>query len=129
VKNFDLKDLVYVPVPTAAVPELPPGGVRVRPEHPPKGQFIRVPHEWRRQLVSARSSGTTWTVATHLLHQRFKNHSDAIRLANGALASDGVSRHQKWVALSELERLGLISVERRPRKSPIVTLLHMAVGR
>ena len=32
----------------------------------------------------------------------------------------GVSRHSKWRALTDLERLGLITIERRPR----VPLIH-----
>ena len=44
------------------------------------------------------------------------------QLANGMLKIDGVSRASKWRALAELERRGLISIERRSRKSPLITV-------
>jgi hypothetical protein len=43
-------------------------------------------------------------------------------MPNGMLAIDGVGRKAKGRALDMLEELGLISVERRPHKSPIVTI-------
>jgi hypothetical protein len=45
------------------------------------------------------------------------------KLANGMLAMDDVSRHSKNRALHELERRGLIKVDRRLRKSPIVRVV------
>jgi hypothetical protein len=42
---------------------------------------------------------------------------------NGVLKEKGISRWSKWRALNELERLGLITVERRKRKSPIIRLI------
>ena len=41
---------------------------------------------------------------------------------------DGVSRHSKWRALNELERGGMIVVERRYRRSPLA-LIDRAVLR
>jgi hypothetical protein len=35
-----------------------------------------------------------------------------------------ISARSKWEALAELERLGLIAVNRTPRRSPRVTPLH-----
>jgi len=35
-----------------------------------------------------------------------------------------ISARSKWQALAELERLGLIEVDRRPRRSPRVVLLR-----
>jgi hypothetical protein len=127
-ENFDIEKLVYVPTPTADVPMLPPGEVLTRPLRGRKGHFVKVPLEWVDRLKSAHASGTTWIVATHLLHQSFKDRRPVIRLANGALALDGISRNGKWVALRVLEELGLANIERRPRKSPIVTLLHTGGG-
>jgi hypothetical protein len=36
------------------------------------------------------------------------------------LRIDGISRYSKWKALGDLERRGLVTVERRPRRSPLV---------
>jgi uncharacterized membrane protein len=45
-------------------------------------------------------------------------------LANGMLKYDGVSRDSKYDAINDLERRGLIRVERRARKSPIIHLIR-----
>jgi uncharacterized membrane protein len=38
------------------------------------------------------------------------------------LKIDGISRQSKWRALNDLEQRGLIVVERRRRRSPLVRL-------
>jgi len=85
--------------------------------------FIKLPMVWADRLDSARFVATA-KVAHHLLRQSFKDRRDTIRLANGFLATRGVTPGQKWRALKELEALGLISIENRLRKSPDITLLY-----
>jgi len=85
-------------------------------------RFIKVPVEWERRLQSAHLAAT-YRVALHLLYLSFKDRRQTIRLANGVLALQGVTPGQKWRAIAELERLGLVNVNRRPRKSPDVNLL------
>ena len=58
-----------------------------------------------------------------LLRLRWKTQSMTFPLPNGRLTKLGVSRKVKWRALHDLEREGLISVERRRRKTPIVTMI------
>jgi hypothetical protein len=84
-------------------------------------EFIKVPLTWAERLGGTR--GQTAVVALHLLHQAWRNRGGAFTLANGALKAKGVGRDAKRRALAELERHGLISVERRPKKSPRVTVL------
>jgi hypothetical protein len=55
--------------------------------------------------------------------------SATVTLANKALAEMGVSRLMKYRALQRLEQDGLIRVERRERRSPIVTILHWTRSR
>jgi hypothetical protein len=88
-------------------------------------QFVMVPLEWVNRLTGARYTATA-TLALHLLHRAFKERQQTIKLANRLLTSLGISRWQKWRALTELETMGLISVEHRARKSPIITLLYPA---
>jgi hypothetical protein len=58
------------------------------------------------------------------LYLHWKDNGAPIKLANGMLEMDGISRKAKSRGLSELERRGLITVvERRPKKSPIVKLI------
>jgi hypothetical protein len=54
---------------------------------------------------------------------------DAAREVLGEIDLDpasgvGISRGQKWRALRELQSLGLIEVEERPSRSPIIRLLR-----
>jgi hypothetical protein len=84
-------------------------------------KFIIVPMTWRERLTGA--AGNTILVALDLLYLAWKGgKGEAIKLANGTLRDDGVSRHSKWRALNDLERRGLINVERRPKRSPLVRL-------
>ena len=58
-----------------------------------------------------------------LLHTAWKTKRTTFPLPNGQLAKLGVSRLTKYRALADLERAGLIAVERLPRKTPSVTML------
>jgi hypothetical protein len=108
--------------------------LRVNPANPnlrPKGtarkakwqkRFILVPWAWADRLKEAHYIGT-YRVALHLLYEHWRNGGRAVVLSNCASEKIGVSRKVKWDALRELEWWGLIAIERRPRKSPLVSLL------
>jgi hypothetical protein len=83
-------------------------------------QFVQIPWTWIERLNGA--GGQTYRIALCLLYLRWKGHSKPIKFANGMLGIDGVSRYAKWRALNDLERRGLIVVERRSRRSPIIRL-------
>jgi hypothetical protein len=87
-----------------------------------RDQFIIVPMAWKDRLTGA-VHASTLKLALHLLHQYWKNDGEAIGLSNIALTSAGVSRGQKWRCLRELEKLGLVQVERRKRRSPLVRVI------
>jgi hypothetical protein len=84
-------------------------------------QFVKVPWAWVERLEGA--AGQTYRVALCLLHLNWKAGGKPVKFPNGMLGIDGVSRRSKWRALNDLERRGLITVERRPGRSPIVRLL------
>jgi hypothetical protein len=92
-----------------------PRKIQKRREH-----FVQVPWRWVEKLKGAASQ--TWYLAHHLLYLHWKGGGEPIKLANGMLEFDGISRQSKWRALGDLERRGLIMVERRPKRSPIVRL-------
>jgi hypothetical protein len=124
-KNFDIEALK---IKSSDVPAPSEAGIQtVRPQRPRKGHFVMLPLEWMYRLDSAHCVATS-KVAHHLLHQSFKDRRQTFRLASGVLALKGISRELKRRALEELEALGLVSVERRSRKSPVVTLLYPAEG-
>jgi hypothetical protein len=80
--------------------------------------FVQVPRRWARALEGAPSQ--TWQLAMLLLHLRWKEHGRPIRLSNKAFWAMPIPRRSKWRALADLEKRGLVLVERRPRKAPIV---------
>lgn len=60
----------------------------------------------------------------HILFQHWKSSGKPAKLPNVGLAELGVGDGKtKWRALLELERLGLVEIDRRPKKSPVVTVL------
>jgi uncharacterized membrane protein len=83
--------------------------------------FVMVPWLWIERLNGATSQ--TYRVALVLLYMGWKNRGAPIKLTNGMLRIEGISRRSKWRALNALERRGLIAVERRLRRSPIIRLL------
>lgn len=89
---------------------------------PRKRQFIKVPLVWADRLGQARSAAT-FKVAHRLLLLHFRDRGRPVRLGSLALGPAGVSRPQKRRALIQLEKLGLVHVERQPRRSPIVTVI------
>src|SRR5262249_49698574 len=114
---FDFKRLRIDPAKFAAAPV--PAKIRKRRE-----QFVMMPLWWYEKLLSKPAiAGRTILLALYLLHLDWKHHGKPFKLPNGMLKYDGVSRRSKWRALPDLERRGLITVERRRRKSPIVRVL------
>jgi hypothetical protein len=57
-----------------------------------------------------------------LVYKARSTGSNVVTMPNGALAGYGITRKVKYLALQQLERARLVVVERRPRKSPVVTL-------
>lgn len=87
-------------------------------------QFVRTPMLWKEKLgEKPLATGSTHQVALHLLYLHWKNSGKSFTFANGMLKYDGISRFSKWRALADLERRGLIIIERRTRRSPIVHVL------
>src|SRR6476659_8146541 len=75
-------------------------------------QFIMVPWTWAEKLVGAH--GQAYRVALILLYLHWKGvKGEPVKLANGMLKIDGVSRRSKWRALRDLEARGLVRVEGR----------------
>ena len=58
-----------------------------------------------------------------LVHRAWKRQSLTVSVPNGELAKLGVGPDAKARALRQLEAAGLILIDRRPRKTPFVTML------
>jgi hypothetical protein len=84
-------------------------------------QFVMVPWTWVERLAKARFTAT-YRVTLHVLYRHWKGGGEPFTLSNGAVAMEGVGRRAKWRGLRELEQLGLITIERRKRKSPRIAV-------
>jgi hypothetical protein len=104
--------------PQAKAPYVP---ARIRKQ---RRQFIMVPWMWLEKLAKApMANGAAHQVAWHLLYSHFKSRGKPFRLPNGWLRYNGIDRWTKWRCLNDLERRGLILIERRNRKSPVIRVL------
>jgi hypothetical protein len=85
-------------------------------------KFTKFPQVWRQQLARIRASGSAYRVALYLLEQANFSYSRQVVLSTKTAQKLGVSRKGKRGALEQLRQAGLVAVEERPRKSPIVTV-------
>jgi hypothetical protein len=90
--------------------------------------FAKVPLWFAAEVAKATKTPSTM-VWVWLLHLAWKNSWHTRRLsaelANKKLKEWGVSKKVKRRVLRDLERAGLITVERPPGKSPAVTLVML----
>ena len=110
----DLSKLRLEPV-AIKVP-LVPEKIQKRREH-----FIKAPMWWYEKLANPMpATRCTVLVAWYLLYLHWKGRGEPFKLSNGMLQYDGIGRHTKRRALKDLEQRGLITVQWRARKSPII---------
>jgi hypothetical protein len=83
-------------------------------------KFTKFPKMWSQKLAGIRANGCTYRVALYLLNRA--SFSKQVILSTSAMQRLGVSRNGKRGALDQLRRVGLIAVEERPDKNPIVTV-------
>jgi ribosomal protein S19E (S16A) len=87
-----------------------------------KDRFVKVPLWWAAEVATA-ARDPAMLVFVELLHRSWKARSLTFPLPNGSLKKRGASRDVKRRVLRDLERAGLITVERRHGKAPLVTLV------
>ena len=93
----------------------------------PKGWqriYTLVPREWELRLLKAKRI-STYRLAIELLYLHWSGKGKPVTVSSKVAQGVRLSIRSKWNALSELERLGLIKVERKSRRSPCVVLFHM----
>jgi hypothetical protein len=89
-----------------------------------KAPFVKVPIWWAVQAAEA--TGTNKALVWIWLRRlSWKAATTTFPVPNSKLKKLGVSRWQKTRALRELEAAGLIAVEWRGRKTPLVTMLYL----
>ena len=85
--------------------------------------YTRVPREWELRLLGAKRI-STYRLAIELLYLHWHGKGKPVSVSSKVAQAAKISARSKWEALAELERLGLIEVDRRPRKSPRAVLLY-----
>lgn len=85
--------------------------------------YTLVPREWELRLLGARRI-STYRLAHELLYLHWYGKGKPVTVSSKVARAVKISARSKWEAIAELERLGLIEVVRKPRKSPRVTPLH-----
>lgn len=119
-KAFDIADLKLKP---EQLKNLKPVKKGKRPNRQrQKKEFVMLTRA-RLELLTRATQLSSWRVFCRLVLIDWKRPGQPIRLGNLALEEEGVGRKEKRGALAELEALGLINVERRGKKSPLVTVL------
>ena len=83
-------------------------------------KFTKFPKMWGQQLAEIHANGCTYRVALYPLERA--TFSKEVILSTSTLRRLGVSRNGKRGALQQLRRAGLIAVEERRDKNPIVTV-------
>jgi hypothetical protein len=99
------------------------GVTRRRAQKDKQPPWVKVPIWWLDLVVKAVDSPQQVFVAVWLLKLHFEHRRLTFPLPNGRLGRQGFDRRVKWHALENLEKAGLIVIERRPGKSPIVSLV------
>jgi hypothetical protein len=81
-------------------------------------KFVKFPKMWQVCLAEQRADASTYRLALHLLDRAA--FSEQVPLGNAALKRHGLSQRSKWRALDRLRRVGLIAVESRRGRPPLV---------
>ena len=82
-------------------------------------RFVKLPLAWFDRLGEINASGSTYRVAIYILWKAWSRREHVVKFPQ----VPGVSRNGRRIALRKLELAGLISINQRPKRSPIVTVL------
>jgi len=86
--------------------------------------FVKVPLWWIARATKATNTGKA-LLCIELLHAVWRTKRQTFPLPNDRLTKLGITRYTKRRALSDLEQAGLITVERPPRKTPVITVVGL----
>jgi hypothetical protein len=89
--------------------------------------FARIPHDRARQLYHL--GGAAWAVLIELDRLILEGYGrNPTKLTTKTLKASGLTEKRKRHGLDELEDAGVITVERHPGRSPLVTHLWFATS-
>jgi hypothetical protein len=122
--GFDLTEL-YVPAVSAEKFSNAPTSTADGQREWVDGKFLRgpIPLSWLSRLCRLNGGKVVATGLAIWFQAGLQRAREGIRLTSKGLKRFGVTRQAKWEALKALEVAGLIAVERKGKKSPLVTVL------
>lgn len=86
-------------------------------------RFLKGPIDWAWLSQVAKLPGKTLHVCLALHHISELTKSNKIKMQGGILKDLGINRKAYSRAIEKLEEAGLISVDRKPGQTPVVTIL------
>ena len=106
------------------------GGGGRKPKTKRSALFLKgpVPLSWLGKAAALPGKGTAWVALALWFKSGLENDSRTVKLTQKDVRHFAVSRWAKSRGLDRLEKAGLISVERRIGKSPVVTILGVSKG-
>lgn len=90
------------------------------------GEFLKgpIPLPWI-TAVTKLSGKAPLAVALAVWFEAGRRKSNEVKLTTAILRRFSVNRKAKYTALKSLEKAGLVSVHREPRRNPVVTILDV----
>ena len=85
-----------------------------------------IPRAWELRLLQAKRI-SSYCLAIELLYLHWYGKGKPVAVSSKVAKAAKLSARSKWNALNELVRLGLIEMDRKPRKSPRALLLRTRV--
>jgi DNA-binding transcriptional ArsR family regulator len=89
---------------------------------PPK-RFLKGPIPWDWVETASRLPGKALALGMLLWREAGMDGIGPVTITSAKAAALGMDRSAKSRAIADLERAGLVRVERRPRQNPLVTLI------
>jgi hypothetical protein len=87
--------------------------------------FVIVPVMWWQVLVQMQTGDSTWRVALLILDKARRAPYPLVKLTNAAVKAVGVSATSKKRAIRQLRKAGLIIVQDRPYRAPIIKAMFI----
>jgi hypothetical protein len=119
---FDLRDFAIDPA-SISIPKAAKARAKTKKW---ERQYVRMPWFWVERLRRTKRI-VTHQLAYFVVYEFWKNGGRPIVLSNLIAAAEGIAPRSKTNALADLKSVGLIKLERRPRRSPRVKVLHVKV--
>ena len=90
----------------------------------PRRRFLKGPIPWDWVETASKLPGKALALGMLLWREAGIDGIGPVTITSAKVAALGMDRSAKSRAIADLERAGLVRVERRPRQNPLVTLVE-----